>query len=680
MALIEKIRNQGWLVLVMVGIGIVGYLIPYDAVMALFGKGSNNIGVIDGHVIGARQWQDALKKQSKLFQYTGNESALSNDTWNNLVENTLMADEYDALGLSVSETEYDEVVFGEILSPYVKNTIYQGRDSASYKENLRKNFESMEPEMAEGWRELIIMKRQREKFDMMVKSGLYANNLDGKWAFKQSNDFVAIDYVVKTYSEIPDSAVTVTDSDVRAYYNKHKKDREYEQKETTRSIEYIRFPVTPSATDSSVIRENLTALVGAFRTATDDSAFAVINAANPLTSKQQYKPGSMMEPYNTEIQNDSVGKVLGPLVDGTSMKLIKIGKRVSESDSVQARHILFKGANSKSQADSVKKVIEKNKNFAEMAAKFGTDGTKDKGGDLGMFARGAMVKPFEEAAFNGKVGELQIVETQFGTHIVEVTKKGAPKLVTYTYTIDKAIAPSATTIKSAYSLAGEFASNFSDSVSFRNAADTLRGGTVITPARNLRPNDQNVAGLSNAFQIVQWAYGAEIGDVSQPVKIDDQYVIALLTDIKERGTPTFENVKDRMREETIKEKKAEKYMEMMKNGSLEDIAKAVNSDVKKAEKLNLRASNIPGSNVAVQEPEVVGIAFGIQKDFVTAPIQGKGGVYVIRRASDLTEGQSQDGYLSDRSNTMNTMQARAAMSIFNSFREEGNVEDNRFER
>lgn len=682
MALIEKIRNQGWLVLVMVGIGIIGYLIPYDAVMAMFGRGSDNLGEVDGHVITQKEWTDAVNTQKLLYNYNGNESALSNDTWNTLTERLLMNDEYQALGLTVTDDEYDMITFGEMLSPFVKSTIYQGQDSASIKERMRQNFDGMEPERSASWKQMIQMKRQKEKFDLMVKKGMYANNLDGKWAFKQSNDKVNVDYVLKTYQEIPDSVVTVNESDIRAYYNKHKKDREYKQKETTRSLEYIRFPVTPSDRDTAVVRDGLTNLIEAFRSSTTDSLFAVLNASNPMSARSAYQPGSLAEPMNTQILSDSVGKVIGPYWDGMNFKISKISKRSMEVDSVQARHILFKekGPQGRAKADSVKAVIEKNNNFAEMAALYGTDGTKDKGGDLGMFTRGAMVKPFENACFNGAVGKLQVIDTDFGTHIVEVTKKNPAKLVTTIYTIDKPVTPSAATVKGAFTLASEFSMNFSDTASFRNAADTLRGGTPITPANNVKVNDQNIPGLANAGAVVQWAYSAKTGEVSQPMKVDDSYIIAALVDIKERGIPSFENVKDKMREETIKEKKAEKYMEMMKTGTLEEIATNVGSSVRKADNLTLRNSNIPGSGVSTQEPEVLGVCFGINNGFTTAPIKGKGGVYVIRRTSELTEGQSQDNFLTDRTQLANTLQARAAMSVFNSMKEEGNVEDNRYER
>jgi hypothetical protein len=121
-------------------------------------------------------------------------------------------------------------------------------------------------------------------------------------------------------------------------------------------------------------------------------------------------------------------------------------------------------------------------------------------------------------------------------------------------------------------------------------------------------------------------------------------------------------------------------MEMMKQGSLAEIATAIGSTVKTSADLTLKATNIPGSGVNVQEYEVIGIAFGMKKDFVSSPIKGKGGVYVLQKTSDIVEGVSDDNYTKDRETLATSNQNKAATAIFNSFKEEGDIEDNRYER
>jgi peptidyl-prolyl cis-trans isomerase D len=684
MAMIEKIRNQRWLLIVVVGVSLLGFLVN-GAVLKWIQGGDPDVGEIAGESINIAEWTAATNEQKVLFNYSGNETSLSNDTWNNLVERKLLSEQFEKAGITVTEEEYDEVLFGEMLSPYVKQTIYGGQDSASFREQMRTNFDGMEPERAAGWKNLIMHKRMKEKYDLMLKRGMYANNLDGKWAFKQQSDKINLSYVVKSYAEIPDSTVEVSESDIRSYYNKHKNDREYKQ-EVSRSVNYIRFPVRPSSNDSLSLRESLTSLAESFRVDKNDSAFAATNATPGSKPMISYTANKFPEPYNTQVLNDSIGKVIGPFEYNGKYAIAKVSKRMNVLDSVKARHILIKAdrkdaaalATARAKADSIKNVIAKEKNFEAMAAQFGSDGTKTSGGDLGWFGKGAMVKEFEDASFSKPKGELSLVTTDFGVHVLEVTdQKFAVAKVAM---IEKTIEPSASTRKGAYALASEFSINFADSTSFRAAADTLNGGTPIMPAKNIRPNSTTINGLQNGYPVVSWAFGAELGEVSQPMMIDNDYIIATLVDVKERGVPTLANVYDKMKQEAIKEKKAEKFMELMKSGSLEEIAKAVESTVKTADNVTLKSGNIPGSGVSAQEYEVIGIAFGLKKDFISSPIKGKGGVYVLQKTSDIVEGTSTDNYTADRDQMMTNLQNRAASSIFNSFKEEAEVIDDRFTR
>jgi peptidyl-prolyl cis-trans isomerase D len=679
MAMIERIRRHRWLLMIMIGLGLLSFLIPYDAVMAMFGRTNNTVGEIDGHTISAAEWQKALQDREPLFQYQGNEQNLSNDTWGQLTENYLYQDEYDKLGIQITEEEYEEITFGEKLSPFVLQTIYGGKDSTALKEQVRKGFDGMDSKMAANWKKLISQKRQREKYDAMMRKAVYANSIDAKWAFKQSNDKVSIDYIVKSFSDIPDSTITWTESDIKAYYNKHKNDREYKQ-ETSRTVEYIKFPVQASAADSAVIRTELEGLAAGFRSASNDSAFAVQYSSQPSNAYVNYNDGLLSADIESQIKNDSLGKVIGPFLTGNKMMLVKSSKRGIDNNQVEARHILIKDKlTGKAKLDSLRAVIVKNKNFEEMAKLYSEDpGSGSAGGSLGRFGRGQMVKPFEDACFNGAVGSLSIVESDFGWHLIEVTGKNFP--YTKIAQIEKVVEPSSKTVRSAYAFAKEFTLNYGDTASFRNAADTLNGGTKIVEATNIRPNATSVNGLTQAGELITWAYSAEPGEISQPMMIENEYVIAALTEIKEKGVPTLDNVYDKMKAEVIKEKKGEKYAAMMNEGSLQDIAAKVQSEVKKAENLTMKNSNIPGSGVNAQENTVIGACFGLGTGKMSKAIVGKGGVYVIQRSSDIVPGTSTDNYVSDQDKTMSTYQQRATNGVFNSFREAATIEDNRYTR
>lgn len=686
--MISTLRKQGWLVLALVGIGIVGFLIPYDAVMAMFGGPSDKVGVINGESIKQDQWRAMLQEQSELFSYNNSQThGLENDVWNNLIENTLLQPEYQSLGLMVTDEELDEILFGNFLSSYVKSTFYQGQDSLPFKEQMRESFKKMEtekPNLFTGYRRLVVEKRLKEKYDALVSAGAYVNSLDAKSLFHASNDKASIVYVVKPYAQIMESEISFSNEDIENYYNEHKNDRDFKQ-ERSRTIAYVRIPLVTSAADSSATLESLNALAASFKAsknAKEDSTFAVLNSGNPANAKVKYALGTFPEPFNTQILSDSIGRVMGPFVSGGIARVVKLTSRGSEIDSVQARHILFKekGAAGKAKCDSLKQLITSKKGkFAELATKYSTDpGSAVKGGDLGMFGRGAMVAEFDAACFNGKVGELQIVETQFGTHLIEVTKKGAAKPVTYYAQVERPIAPSAATKKETYQKAVDFIQNHGDSASFRAGAVESYGGLTYSP--NVRPEATAVSGVQNASEIIGWTYNPETeeGAISQPISVDDGIVVVCLMEIKEKGVPSLRNAYDRVKQEVIKEKKAEKYMAMMAGSSLEEIAGKVSGQVKKFENLSMAMRNIPESGVSETESAAIGAAFGLPTGNISAPIKGKGGVYVIQRVADVTRVESPDNYVSFRKDKMRGQKASAPMTLFNSLREAAEIEDYRF--
>ncbi len=688
MAMISTLRKQGWLVLALVGIGIVGFLIPYDAVMAMFGGPSDKVGVINGENIKQDQWRAMLQEQSELFSYNNSQThGLENDVWNNLIENTLLQPEYQSLGLMVTDEELDEILFGNFLSSYVKSTFYQGQDSLPFKEQMRESFKKMEtekPNLFTGYRRLVVEKRLKEKYDALVSAGAYVNSLDAKSLFHASNDKASIVYVVKPYAQIMESEISFSNEDIENYYNEHKNDRDFKQ-ERSRTIAYVRIPLVTSAADSSATLESLNALAASFKAsknAKEDSTFAVLNSGNPANAKVKYALGTFPEPFNTQILSDSIGRVMGPFVSGGIARVVKLTSRGSEIDSVQARHILFKekGAAGKAKCDSLKQLITSKKGkFAELATKYSTDpGSAVKGGDLGMFGRGAMVAEFDAACFNGKVGELQIVETQFGTHLIEVTKKGAARPVTYYAQVERPIAPSAATKKETYQKAVDFIQNHGDSASFRAGAVESYGGLTYSP--NVRPEATAVSGVQNASEIIGWTYNPETeeGAISQPISVDDGIVVVCLMEIKEKGVPSLRNVYDRVKQEVIKEKKAEKYMAMMTGSSMEEIAGKVSAQVMTFENLSMAMRNIPSSGVSETESAAIGAAFGLPTGNISAPIKGKGGVYVIQRVADVTRVESPDNYVSFRKDKMRGQKASAPMTLFNSLREAAEIEDYRF--
>ena len=225
MAELEKIRGKKVLLLAFLAIGMIGFLIPYDAVFALFGQGNNKpVGEIGGSSISIGDWQTALGARSDLFDYQ-NQASLSNEVWNDMIEEKLLTSDYENLGISVNQEEFDQIRFGDNLSPYVQRTFYGQDVSDERKNNWKTTFANMfdnDRNKYVSYSEVITKKRLREKYNNLINRGLYANTLEAKFDDRIAQEKVNIKYVLKKFVDIPDSTVTVSDAEVRAYYQRHK--------------------------------------------------------------------------------------------------------------------------------------------------------------------------------------------------------------------------------------------------------------------------------------------------------------------------------------------------------------------------------------------------------------------------------------------------------------------------
>lgn len=692
MAMIEKIRKRQGLLLVMIGLGMLGFLIPYDAVMSLFGRGQNRtVGEVDGASISILDYQTAVQKRRGLFNYTNN-TALENEVWNDLLEANILGDDYQALGLDITQDEFDEIRFGDHLSPYVQRTFYGSGVTPEAKDNWRNQFSAMfnddiGPGRAnyEGYAEVITQKRLREKYDALIKKGLYANTLEAKYDFVTGSEKVNIDYVFVKYTDIPDSLVSVSESEVRSYFNKHKDDPDYKQVKA-RDIEYIKISVEPSESDIQAINDELGKLYAEWQTQEDDSLWVVQNSnmgryisrsvKETSTNDQdkrffEVEPGTILEPYDE---------------DGVS-KLVKVVRMSDAPDStVSCRHILLKADDVKDEAemaelnaraDSLKRRYKAGEDWDDLCKRFSEDpGSKDKGGVYEFFPRNQMVKPFENFCFDNPIGAIGAVETSYGIHLIEVLDQRWSVKQAELAEITRDIKSSTNTQKEAYRSASDFSINFNTYESFKNAADTM--GYAVVEAKNVRPGATTLAGgLTDAGELVGWSFRAKKGEVSNPMLIGDSYVIATLVKVMEAGTPPFENVADEMREKALEEAKAEYYMDLLKDAAnLDEAATLAGVQVKSGRNITLKNATIGGSG-AGQEPQVAGLAFSIPNGNMSLPIKGKSGVWVIAPTSDITAAEDKENYFEEQDQVTSRLRAGLSTRLFNAMKDGANLKDER---
>ena len=694
MGMIESIRNRQTLLLTIIGLGMLSFLVPYDAVIAMLGNnpGTQAAGSINGDDVSFLEYRTRVQERNNLFNYTDDKAA-QNEVWGDIIVERLYGDNFDALGLGLTKEEFDDIRYGDYVSPWVSRTFYGGQVTEEQKQNWKQTFSTMYSDPAgkanyAGYARVIQQKRMREKFDGMVRAGLAANSLEGKREFLSNQEKVDFRYVLKRYTSIPDGDVEVTDADAMSFYRDHKGDAQYAQR-AGRDIEYIRIPLTASFDDRQNAQAKMTELKGIWATDDDGDDFLSENRLMDQTSRLEIiGPALDKESQAANLEAAAVGDVVGPYFEGTSIRLDKVISKDAVADSsVKCRHILLKTADIKdpaqlavleARADSLKRRLRAGDAFADLVNKHSEDpGSKATGGEY-EFRRGRMVKPFEDFCFDNRVGSIGTAETNYGLHLIEVLDQQWTSDAITIQRVEREVEISSVTSAGAEETAMNFAIEYGDIESFRNAADTM--GYAIVEARDVQSGTAAITGLPNGAEVVGWAYGAEPGDVSNPFQIDGNYIIACLANIKKKGVPPFENVEDAMRAGALKDKKAKMYMDLMSTGTLDEAAEAAGETVGTATGLGLKTPTISGSGGA-PEPEVVGAAFALELNSLSAPIQGKNGVWVImptvRNAVDASgEFTTEVKNLNDRTYFRNLpLSSGAPVRLSNAIVEKADIDD-----
>jgi peptidyl-prolyl cis-trans isomerase D len=569
---------------------------------------------------------------------------IQEQVWNQYIEETVLSDEYEELGLTVSSNELNDMLFGNNPPPDLKQQFtnpqtgqYDVNGLKSAIANLKKSSDNPQ---AKNFKELylpaLVNNRLKEKYTALLANSMYLP----KWMLEKmatdNNTIASISYVNVAYTTISDSAVKVTDDEIEEYISTRKE--EFKQPES-RSISYVVFDAAPSQTDSQAVYNQVISLKDEFAAATDVPAFLVRNGSEVPYSEGYVLKSKMQVPNTDSIQSLGDGQVFGPYLDGPNYVLAKmIGKR-TVPDSVKVRHILIStqqglpDSTAKNRIDSIANAIKGGADFNLLSLQFNDDpGSKDKGGEyeFSSLQMGNLAKEFADAIFYGKAGDKKVVKTSFGYHYIEVLSQKNFETGYQVAYLAKSINPSETTEHTASGLANQFAGESRNAKAFEQNINKYKYTKLL--GMDIKPTDNMLPGLGSSRPLIRWVYEADLGDVSEPYPVADKYVVALVTEINKEGTMSPAKARPQVEYIIRNRKKAEQIKNKIGNAnSLEAIATTMGVQVQRADSISFASPIIP--NVG-QEPKVIGAAFNkawLKK--VSAPIAGNGAVYVIRPES-----------------------------------------------
>ncbi len=693
MAIISNIRNRAGLIIGTIGFAMVAF-IAGDLITNnrsfIFGN-KNELGNIAGQEVSPQEFNSRFEEQ--IFNYKLNQNKdnvdqpiqdqIKEQCWTDLLKEVIYGKEYKALGVVVSDEELYDMITGKNPHPQIKQAFTDpktGQFDPANVVNFLKNMDTQNDTIRTRWMQFeksIKKERYETKLKNLAKMGVYFTSADVKRMFVNNNKMASIKYVVSDYRSIPDSSIKVTDEDLKAYFNIHQ--YEYKQPESTRKIEYVQFDVNPSDDDRKSVQDWATKIKEEFAASTiADSLFVNRNSDTKYNDEtSMYKKGVLSPDLDTIMFHEKEGFIYGPYEDNGFIKIAKLSKVVNFPDSVKARHILVtvkQGQNADSvmrAIDTLRKQIKAKKfKFEDVAKQMSEDGgSKVKGGDLGWFKENAMVKPFNDSCFYGKKGDMPIVVSQFGIHLIEIQDISKTQKRARVVFVDRKIEPTTKTFNAVLAKANEFVSKCTTGDQF--AATAKAQGLPVRPADNLKETDKGLPGIESARELVVWSYRSKKGEMSKVYAVGSKYIIGHLLDIKEKGFATLENVKPRIEMLAKREKKATMLMEKMK-GSVDEVASKLNLTADTTSKVSFQSGAIPGK---AMEQEVVGKIFAM-KAGETKVLKGNAGVYVIQ-----VEGFSNPEVPKEinqmKSQMSQQFQQRAENGFFEALKELANVIDNR---
>lgn len=700
MAILTKIRNRSGIAIGFVGLALVLFLVS-DALSSgnsIFNAQSNNVGTIDGDAITYKEFEMEVARQEEMLKERNQGQPIDDNTrtqlreqaWGMLVQKSLMGKEFGELGLVVSNEELNDLFAGENIHPQVKQSFTDPNTGVFDKniviQNLKQIVEKGDEKTKKQLRDFedyLLDDGLNRKFVALVKKGVYITNLEAKKLYEARTKTAELNFVVMPFASIADSTIKLEESDLKSFFNKNQ--NKYKEKENSRKIDFVVYNFAPSKEDSAEMQNWVTTQLDLFAKATNDTQYVDANSEirfDPTPRSRKDFPEDIVG----KLFSDSVGSIVGPLFRDNKYQIYKIsGVKNDTTVFMRASHILFKveGAtaqdtlNSKTKAEEILAQIKSGSDFALMAAQYGTDGTKDKGGDLGWFQDGQMVPEFNKFVKAGNKGDMGIVKTQFGWHIVKITENKSTKLVTAGL-LERTFKASDKTVGFAFNEASQFAAQSRSVADFEANAASKK--LQIVNADFVRENDNFLPGYTDAREAVKWAFNANIGDVSEVITIGDKHIIATLKSIREKGKANFEAAKARVQVDYIKEKKAEQLMAKMKEAV---DAGASNLDAL-SKKLNLTITPIGSQtfeNTGIayigQDNTFVGAVLGSAPNSFVSSFKGDGGIYAFQ-VNKINEAPAITDYSPYKAELKQPLSQKVEYGFMETLREIHNVTDFRY--
>ena len=703
MAAIEKIRRRSGLLIAIIGIALLAFVLQ-DLFQSQGGNTGPSVAVVDGEKITVRDYEEAKEVNvGGRNNLTSDQTyEISNSTLEQMIKDNIMNKEYEAAGFGVTTDELMDQLTGEKPHQWAVQNFGDGNGKVDKQRvnDYLQNLSSMPAEYYNQWVEIekyLKKDRLEQKFNNLVKASYFLPTALAKKYYENKNMKASADVVALRYSTIPDSTVTITDADKKAFYDENKS--RYDMIES-RDIEYVVFDIVPSLEDRQAALKQVQDLKPQFEATEDPIAF-VNDSYNSSKRYDSTWMGSNDVPEVIEkavFENgNGVGYVYGPYEDEGAFNLVRIVEMENRPDSLRASHILiaYNGALRSTDTVTTKEEAEAKANellaqlkaaknndelFASLASEYNTDATKDKGGDLDWFTDGAMVDAFNQYALNNPVGSLGVVETPFGYHVVKVTGKTEPKPKVRLAYVQQEITVSEKTRLNIYAEANKFVTENRTYDQFNKTIEEQ--GLTKRTKEGMNKSTYQIPGLENPREIVRWAFNEKTnkGDISDKIfELDNkQLVVAALTGVIHEGEAPMDGVIERSKYQLLNKKKGEMAVDKMKacGNDINRMVSELGAESTTVSDVNIESRVLGNFGV---EADIVGKILGMKEGEEVGPVAGNATAFIIKNVKFTAPEETNDYSSIIREKTSQFTNRSMNNGVYGALKKKVKIKDNRTE-
>ena len=665
MAALGKIRSKGGILVGAIGLALFAFLAG-DAARScdgIKGEARQQIGEILGKKISVQDYQKLIDEYQSAIKFTMQRDNLTNQelnqvndqVWQQLVSNRVIEADAEKVGLTVTEKEIQNVL-NEGTNPMLVQTPFVNQQTGRFDVNALKQFldsynkakaaKSPQVEQMQAiydyW--LFVEKNLRaqllgQKYQALLASCVLSNKAEAKMAFKDNNEESQIQLASLAYSTVKDADVKVTDDDLKAKYAELKP--AFRQNVETRDIKFVDFQIKASAADRSQVVKEMNDFQKQLASAADPAAVVSKSGSEipylglPVSNKayQQYPD------IASKIDSLSVGTtgVVENAQDNT-LNIIRVLSKAQLADSIQFRQINIAAATpdeARAKADSIQKALAGGADFDALAKRYGQTGEKVwfTGQQYEMApSMNQDNRTFINALLNGEVNATQNLALTQGNIILQVLDKKAFTTKTTAAVIKKVVDFSKATRSNAYNKFSEFVAKSSTVADLEKNAP--KSGYQVQSLNDISTAEHYVGGIPGTRDALKWLFEAKQGEVSPLYECgnNDHLLVIALTAVHPQGYRSWDDaqVKEILKREVIKDKKAEKLMAKFKGVNSIAAAQAKGAKVSSVNQITFAAPAFVQATGSV-EPALSGAVAGTAAGkFSKAPVKGNAGVYVFQ--------------------------------------------------